>query len=702
MLVARRWVYRVFWGVVAVVALYPAAASADTFPAACTGTTGSPASLVAAIDAANANGAGPDTVRLGRSCTYRIASANNHWYGPNGLPEIKSDVTIDGRGATIARAAGAPPFRLFFVGADPGVSATVGYVTPGAGKLTLRNVTLSRGLAQGGDGIGGGGGGAGMGGAIFNQGRLVIDGSTLAGNRAVGGAAQDGGGGGGGGIGASATGGNGGGFGGSVVPAGQPGGAGAPAVSGPGGHSGGGGGGAGFDSNAGGAGHPATGTAGGGGGDIITGLGGNSPCANPGTGSGEAGDGAGGGGCGVMSSVVSDGGSGGDFGAGGASGSHGGVSGGGGGGGVGGGGGDGEQGGGGGFGGGGGEGFKGGSGGFGGGGGAGETGGTGGAPGFGGGTPMATKAGGGAGMGGAIFNMQGRVTIRNSTFTFNAAVAGTDEVTDHANGIGGAVFNLSGALTATDSTFAGNAAMATSVTFGASQIYNLVYDAHTSRTAQTTLRDTIVFGGATFPANLASVKPTASQITPTPPLGTANADLSQFDLVHTATGVGGGTLTGSPLTSNPLLGPLKDNGGLTPTMAPATNSPVINAGSAFGRTTDQRGAHRPFHFPGIPNAAGGDGSDIGAYEATLPNTRITSARISSARGRATFRFKGSRLTTGFSCALKRNHRSPRFRRCRSPKSYARLAPGTYTFEVRAVGPDGPDRSPAKRRFQIKH
>jgi hypothetical protein len=152
--------------------------------------------------------------------------------------------------------------------------------------------------------------------------------------------------------------------------------------------------------------------------------------------------------------------------------------------------------------------------------------------------------------------------------------------------------------------------------------------------------------------------------------------------------------------SDPLLGPLQDNGGPTKTMAPAGGSPVINAGSAFGLTTDQRGAPRPFQFPGIQNAAGGDGSDIGAYELALPDTKLTKARIRSARHRATFKFKANGLATGFQCKLKRKHRSGRFKSCRSPKTYKRLGPGKYTFEVRAVGPDGPDRSPAKKRFKI--
>ena len=51
-------------------------------------------------------------------------------------------------------------------------------------------------------------------------------------------------------------------------------------------------------------------------------------------------------------------------------------------------------------------------------------------------------------------------------------------------------------------------------------------------------------------------------------------------------------------------------------MAPAADSPVIDAGSAFGLATDQRGQPRPFDFPSIANAD--DGSDIGAIELQAP------------------------------------------------------------------------------------
>jgi hypothetical protein len=57
--------------------------------------------LVAAINAANSS-PGPDTLRLARKCTYKLTSPDPVNPG-NGLPVITSEISIDGRGATIRR-----------------------------------------------------------------------------------------------------------------------------------------------------------------------------------------------------------------------------------------------------------------------------------------------------------------------------------------------------------------------------------------------------------------------------------------------------------------------------------------------------------------------------------------------------------------------------------------------------------------------
>jgi hypothetical protein len=72
------------------------------------------------------------------------------------------------------------------------------------------------------------------------------------------------------------------------------------------------------------------------------------------------------------------------------------------------------------------------------------------------------------------------------------------------------------------------------------------------------------------------------------------------------------------MATDPLLATagLADNGGPTETIALQPISPAIDAGSNVG-SVDQRGLLRPVEFAGIPNAAGGNGTDIGAYEVQL-------------------------------------------------------------------------------------
>ena len=135
--------------------------------------------LIADIEAANSE---PDAtaIDLDADCTYSLTAANAadpDGYGPVGLPPIITPVTLLGSNTTITRDAGAAAFRLFYV--------------TSTGSLTIENVTLSNGLAQGGNGgnalYDGGGGGGGMGGAIFNRGALSLTNVSLIGNNALGG-----------------------------------------------------------------------------------------------------------------------------------------------------------------------------------------------------------------------------------------------------------------------------------------------------------------------------------------------------------------------------------------------------------------------------------------------------------------------------------------------------------------------------------
>ena len=72
-------------------------------------------------------------------CTYSLVARSNFYYGPNGLPAITNDITIDGtsqaRSSSVPRRV-PPTFRLFsFAGAGlpPEKSRTAGAAKPDAG-----------------------------------------------------------------------------------------------------------------------------------------------------------------------------------------------------------------------------------------------------------------------------------------------------------------------------------------------------------------------------------------------------------------------------------------------------------------------------------------------------------------------------------------------------------------------------------------
>jgi hypothetical protein len=572
---------------------------------------GDEAGLIAAINAANDEGTNPGADTINLSGTYTFAAPDNFWYGPNALPAISSDITIQGdstNGAVIERDAGlgtGTPFRLFYV--SGGLSGL------DAGTLTLRNLTLQNGLAKGGDSFQGGGG-LGAGGAIFSQGTVALDGVTLTNNTAQGGQSGVSGlGSGGGGIGEDApTNGNGGGFGGPFPGAdGGSGGIGGSSFSGGGG---------GFRSQD--DGENASGTIGGAGGGL-GGLGGN------GAGGSLGGDGGGG------DRDFSGGADGGDFGFGGSfQGGGGGVGGGGadgsgGGGGFGGGGGDNAGGG---FGGGGGSiGF----GGFGGGGGDNASGGFGGGSGSGGvGTDM---GGGGAGLGGAIFNHRGTLTVVNSTFTANAARGGFGATLDDSTsaggglGAGGAIFNLNGTVTLTHATLDGNTAAGGDVavagaTAGQSlggAVYNLAFgntiEDGTASTATLVLANSILADSVDGSGN--PISDLVNHAFDGNQTNTATAVVTAPTIVESVAtftngSAGGSDITGTPITADPQLGALANNGGPTQTMAPAFTSPARDAGTNGLASVDQRGVARD------------STPDLGAFEAVT----VTSVTSSTANG----------------------------------------------------------------------
>ncbi len=160
------------------------------------------AGLVGALHTVNDNSQA-NTLELAPGCTYTLIGVDNSDAnsGDNGLPQILTThaLTVNGHGAIIERAPGAPPFRLLQIGAGDGstplaavalndltlrygqalgtaanplAGAGIEFLSQNSGQLSLDNATLS-------------GNAAGAGGAIAASGVLHVANSTISANTAV-------------------------------------------------------------------------------------------------------------------------------------------------------------------------------------------------------------------------------------------------------------------------------------------------------------------------------------------------------------------------------------------------------------------------------------------------------------------------------------------------------------------------------------
>jgi hypothetical protein len=233
---------------------------------------------------------------------------------------------------------------------------------------------------------------------------------------------------------------------------------------------------------------------------------------------------------------------------------------------------------------------------------------TNGAGGFGGGSARFPNAGGGgAGMGGAIFNRGGTVTLINDTLTRNNALGGLGGagIANAGKGLGGAIFSVNGKLTVDDSTLSGNTVFNGSSALGrGGDIFNGTYG---SGTGSLYLNNSILAGS---PA-------AAFDFYQTRIYGSGNLlNGGNGSLVQTH---GGAFLAINYISKAPMLYALASNGGPTQTMAEQGGSPCIDAGVNFaipaGATTDQRG------FIRVVNGT----VDIGAYESAAGPLSSTGA-----------------------------------------------------------------------------
>jgi hypothetical protein len=215
------------------------------------------------------------------------------------------------------------------------------------------------------------------------------------------------------------------------------------------------------------------------------------------------------------------------------------------------------------------------------------------------------------GDGGGIYMSEDEdpsLTIENSTIANNSSTANSGD--DEGGGVWVCCGDNGQQLKITSSTITGNRVGGTTQGQGGG-VYNATNSAN-----QVTINNTIVANNTGTKGNDVYLQ---------------EGGLIGFSLIKDTTN---STDTGYSLIStgpnifgvDPQLGPLANNGGATQTEALGTKSPAIDKGSGFGLTSDQRGVLRPIDFPAISNVAGGDGSDIGAFE-LQPSNKIRLGKL---------------------------------------------------------------------------
>ena len=245
-------------------------------------------------------------------------------------------------------------------------------------------------------------------------------------------------------------------------------------------------------------------------------------------------------------------------------------------------------------------------------------------------TLTANKAGG---AGGAISNFA-TCNVANSTIAGNMAgqIAGGNFL-----GSGGGIENADGTINLTNTTISGN--MADNTGGG------IENDATLNVTNSTIAGNSTAGGAGTFPAGGGIHSVPRGGMFPTFPFTTMKSSIVALNTSTTSPDVAGNVIsngfnligktdgsTGFTATTDrtgtiaapldPKLDPngLQSNGGLTTTIALLLGSPAIDKGTSAGLTgnltTDQRGSGFPRIFDdlAVANAAGGDGTDIGAFE----------------------------------------------------------------------------------------
>ena len=210
--------------------------------------------------------------------------------------------------------------------------------------------------------------------------------------------------------------------------------------------------------------------------------------------------------------------------------------------------------------------------------------------GLGGGITALQLSGGGAGMGGALFNHFGSVTIANTTFTQNTATGGSGY--GAGSGFGGAVFNLNGQVRIESSTLAFNdsiAGIGQSIPGRADggSIFNHFQDQGVGNEIMNIhpMQTTVLLDDSIIAVSMSSSNDCYDNNSGWVLLVDNNL-IQQNALAQNECGSGA-------INNDPMLLPLSENGGSTWTMALDPLSPVIGmATDCPSSGLDQRGMAR--------------------------------------------------------------------------------------------------------------
>ncbi len=314
--------------------------------------------------------------------------------------------------------------------------------------------------------------------------------------------------------------------------------------------------------------------------------------------------------------------------------------------------------------------------------------------------------GGKAGRGGGIGIQGGAATITSSLIDHNQAV---NVVGTNLSGDGGGILNTNqggngAAIKISDSTIAFNKAQT-----GAGIVVR-----DSGGNATTLTRSTVAFNDASSFAGGGIYLPDAQTFTATGSIVSNNTgNLSQAAVLIGPSNCGGATKPTSGgfnvesladcnftagtdrRNTDPLLPKALADGGQTPVLPIPTNSPAVNlmpAGNAACTGSDQRDLARPQ----------GAGCDAGAYEAdvTPPAETIDSGPEGTITGSsASFTFSSPESGITFACRLDGPAGQGTFGACTSPASFSGLAPGAYTFVVRATDASG-NQTTTTRSFTV--